>query len=357
MELIDFLPLSMFLVLGAVLFTGYPVIFVLGGLSLAFGLLGYALGLFQPVEFYNIVPRIWGGVAENLVLTAVPTFVFMGSMLERSGIANDLLFCLQVIMRRVPGGLALSVTVMGTIMAAMTGIIGASVVMMTMLALPAMIQHRYNPQLATGTIAASGTLGILIPPSILLVIMADLLSVSVGNLFVAALIPGLFLAALYFGYILTISSVKPEMAPPLEEKQGPETLLGVAIMLARGFIPPVVLILLIKIAIFDGWATPTEAGGVGAAGAWLLALVNGRCSWRVLSEVCQRTGLTVAMIFGIFMGATAFSYVFRSLGGDDIVVELVEYAGFGSWGLLMLVMGICFLLGFFLDWVEITLIV
>ena len=357
MELIDFLPLSMFLVLGAVLFTGYPVIFVLGGLSLAFGLLGHALGLFQPVEFYNIVPRIWGGVAENLVLTAVPTFVFMGSMLERSGIANDLLFCLQVIMRRVPGGLALSVTVMGTIMAAMTGIIGASVVMMTMLALPAMMQHRYNPQLATGTIAASGTLGILIPPSILLVIMADLLSVSVGNLFVAALIPGLFLAALYFGYILTISSMKPEMAPPLEEKQGPETLLGVAIMLARGFIPPVVLILLIKIAIFDGWATPTEAGGVGAAGAWLLALVNGRCSWRVLSEVCQRTGLTVAMIFGIFMGATAFSYVFRSLGGDDIVVELVEYAGFGSWGLLMLVMGICFLLGFFLDWVEITLIV
>ena len=192
----DYLPLFMFGALAVLLFSGYPVAFVLGGIGLAFGFIGMYFEVFSFIQFFNLAPRIWGGIAENLVLTAIPMFIFMGTMLERSGVASDLLHCLQVLLRRVPGGLALSVTLMGTIMAATTGIIGASVVMMTLLALPVMMKQSYNSPLATGTIAASGTLGILIPPSIMLVIMADLLARSVGNLFVAAIIPGFMLAVL-----------------------------------------------------------------------------------------------------------------------------------------------------------------
>ena len=180
----------MFLTLGDLLFSGYPVAFVLGGVALTFGLLGYFLGTFKLVEFFNFVPRIWGQAAENLVLVSIPTFIFMGVMMERSGIANDLLYCVQVLLKRVPGALALGVTIMGTILAAMTGIIGASVTMMTALALPTMMRQGYSHALACGTIAAAGTLGILIPPSIMLIIMADLLGVSVGHLFSAALAPG-----------------------------------------------------------------------------------------------------------------------------------------------------------------------
>jgi TRAP-type mannitol/chloroaromatic compound transport system permease large subunit len=189
----DYLPILMFLTLAALLFSGYPVAFVLGGVALSFGLIGYFLGTFKLIEFFNFIPRIWGQAAENLVLVAVPTFIFMGVVMERSGVANDLLYCVQVLLKRVPGALALGVTIMGTILAAMTGIIGASVTMMTALALPTMIRQGYSHALGCGTIAAAGTLGILIPPSIMLIIMADLLGVSVGNLFMAALGPGLSL--------------------------------------------------------------------------------------------------------------------------------------------------------------------
>ena len=201
MDFVTLLPIFMFLALAILLFSGFPVAFVLGGVGLGFGFLGIQYDVFSFIQFFLIIGRIWGSVCENLLLVAVPMFIFMGTMLERSGVANDLLHCLQVLLRRTPGGLALSVTIMGTIMAATTGIIGASVVMMTLLALPVMLERQYNPSLATGTIAASGTLGILIPPSIMLVIMADLLSISVGTLFIAAIIPGLVLALLYMTYI------------------------------------------------------------------------------------------------------------------------------------------------------------
>ena len=356
-DIVDLLPLVMFVVLGLLLFSGYPVAFVLGGVALGFGLIGYYFDVFALIEFYNIVPRVWGTIAENLILTAVPMFVFMGTMLERSGVASDLLHCLQVLMRRVPGGLALAVTVMGTIMAATTGIIGASVVMITLMALPVMMRQTYNKELATGTIAASGTLGILIPPSIMLVIMADLLSISVGNLFVAAIFPGLVLSGLYFFYIYVLCHIKPEFAPPLPEDEGPSSSGELSRMVVRSFVPPVFLIVLVLGSIFAGWATPTEAAGVGAGGAILLAVFNRKLSWDVLREVSVRTALTGAMIFGIFIGATAFSYVFRSLGGDDIIEEVIFGLGFGSWGILFVLMATVFFLGFFFDWVEITLIV
>ena len=363
MEFADYLPLMMFAALALLLFTGYPVAFILGGVGLAFGFIGMAFGdfYFSFIQFFNLVPRLWGegggGIAANLILTAIPMFIFMGTMLEKSGVATDLLRCLQVLLRRVPGGLALSVTILGTVMAATTGIIGASVVMMTLLALPEMMKRGYNMPLATGTIASSGTLGILIPPSIMLVIMADLLARSVGNLFFAAFLPGLMLAVFYMIYIFVLCRLKPELAPPLPEDMGPDSTAGLVKMILRSFIPPVFLVFLVLGSILFGWAAPTEAAGVGAAGATLLAILNGKLTWSVLKDVVERSALTNAMIFGIFIGASCFSYVFRSLGGDDLVIDLVESLGFGSWGLLILLMGIVFILGFFFDWLEITLIV
>ena len=353
----DYLPLVMFLSLACLLFSGFPVAFILGGLALLFGLIGYFLGVYSLIEFFNFLPRIWGQAAENLVLVAVPAFVFMGVMMERSGIATDLLYCVQVLLKRVPGALALGVTIMGTILAAMTGIIGASVTMMTALALPTMLKQKYSPALSCGVIAASGTLGILIPPSIMLIIMADLLAVSVGNVFMAALLPGLVLAALYLAFVVIVATVRPSVAPPLppDMLSVPKGELGPLLM--RAFVPPVFLIGLIKGSILFGWATPSEAGAVGAVGAIILAAFAGSLKKNVLTSVCHTSGRTVAMIFFIIISATCFAYVYRSLGGDDIVEHLIFEAGLDSWGLLFLIMAIVFVLGFFLDWIEITLIV
>ena len=353
----EFLPIMMFMSLALLLFTGYPVAFILGGLALLYGLIGYFLGAFALIEYFNFVPRIWGQAAENLILVAVPAFVFMGIMMERSGVANDMLYCCQVLLRRVPGALALSVCIMGTILAAMTGIIGASVTMMTALALPTMLKQRYSHALATGVIAASGTLGILIPPSIMLIIMADLMSISVGSLFMSALMPGLCLAALYLTFVVIWSAIDKTVAPPL-----PRELLYVPAkdmppLILRSFLPPVFLIGLIKASILLGWATPSEAGAVGAFGAFVLAAWNRRLGGGVLVGVCHTSARTVAMIFFILISATCFAYVFRSLGGDDIVEGLITAAGLDSWGLLFLILGIVFVLGFFLDWIEITLII
>ena len=283
----EYISIAMFLALAILLFSGYPVAFILGGLSMLFGLLGYFFEVFQLIEFFNFVPRIWGMACENLVLVAVPAFVYMGVMLERSGIANDLLYCVQVLLRKVPGALALAVTVMGTILAAMTGIIGASVTMMTALALPTMMRQGYSHALSTGVIAASGTLGILIPPSIMLIIMADLMAISVGNVFMAAIVPGLTLSAFYLIYVATLAAVKPSLAPPL-----PANLLNIpkgemAPLVIKSFVPPVFLISLIKGSILFGFATPSEAGAVGAFGATLLAAFNKRLNWDTLVSVCN----------------------------------------------------------------------
>ncbi|KPA20675.1 Sialic acid TRAP transporter permease protein SiaT [Shimia sp. SK013] len=390
--MVEFLPLFMFAALGILLFSGFPVAFILGGVGLGFAFIGIVLGEFQFIFLRLLPSRIFGGIMENLILTAIPMFIFMGTMLERSGIARDLLNCLQVLLRKVPGGLALAVTLMGTILAATTGIIGASVIMMSLLALPVMIERNYNHELATGTIAASGTLGILIPPSIMLVIMADLLSRSVGNLFVAAVFPGLILAGLYVAYIVIRCWINPSLAPRLEDNIGPQSWGGTIVMVLRSFVPPVVLIAMVLGSILGGLATPTEAAGVGAMGAVLLGFINlvllpwmgvkefvleapgagigqdapevgsglrntMRDYWQVIKGVVDATAMTNAMIFGIFVGATLFSYVFRRLGGDDLVIEFVNHMGFGPWGLLFLILGIVFILGFFFDWIEITLIV
>jgi len=415
-HLYEYIGAYMFVALALMLFTGMPVAYALGGVALIFGLAGIWLDVLDFAVFFQVVQRIWGGdgssgAIQNPILVAIPCFVFMGTMLERSRVAADLLHILQVMLKRVPGGLALSVTVMGTIMAATTGIIGASVVMMTLLALPTMLEQRYDSPLATGTLAASATLGILIPPSIMLVLMANLLAVSVGNLFIGAVFPGLLLSALYFIYIIVLCSMQPKLAPPLADdaidlqpsnqrntlmflalsagmvtvamlassagiaewlnwqlaaflgvfftamaigRREGDTLLG---GILKGFVPPIFLIVLVLGSIFAGWATPTEAAGVGAFGSLILAAVNRTLTYDVLREVVHRTALTTAMIFFIFVGATAFSTIFRNVYGEDLIIEFIEWLDFGPWPLLFMLMFSVFLLGFFFDWLEITLII
>ncbi|MDX1580301.1 MAG: TRAP transporter large permease subunit, partial [Alphaproteobacteria bacterium] len=268
-SLITILPLLMFPLLAVFLFSGYPVAFGLAGTAMIFGLIGIGLEVFEFEQFFTIVLRIYGNEVSSLLLVAIPLFILMGTMLEKSGVAGNLLDTLTVLTRRMPGGLAISVMLLGVIMAATTGIIGASVVLMTLLALPPMLQQRYSASLATGTIAASGTLGILLPPSIMLVIMGNLLNVSVGTLFMAAIFPGLILAALYVLYIGVYAARNPEMAPKPSDDFKAESTAHLIGLIFKSFLPPTLLIVLVLGSIFAGFATPTEAAGVGAFGAFL----------------------------------------------------------------------------------------
>ncbi len=353
----EVLPIAMFGSLAFLIFTGLPVAVVLGGISLLFALLGLWMGELRLVQLPLLVNRIFGGAVSNSVMVAVPMFVLMGTLLDKSGIAEDLLEGLESLLGRLPGGLALGVTLVGTVLAASTGIIGASVVMLTMLALPMMMAKGYAAPLAAGSIAASGTLGILIPPSIMLVIMGDLLTISVGKLFMAALLPGLLLSGLYCLFIVVTCLLRPNLAPAAKQKPPPVNRPEMRRKLWLGFLPPALLIALVLGSILAGWATPTEASGVGALGALLLALIRKRLSRDNLTAVLNQTTTTVAMIFFIFVGATAFSYLFRRFGGEDLILASVDATALGPWMVLAALMLLVFLLGFFFDWIEITLIV
>jgi len=353
---IDLLPALMFIALGFLIFSGYPVAFILAGLAIFFGVLGWLLDVFYLVEFFNFLPRFWGQVATNLTLVAIPCFIFMGNILAQSNIARNLLHILEVLLRRAPGGLALSVTMMGTIVAATTGIIGVSVVMITLLALPTMLARGYDKGLATGAIAGSSALGMLIPPSIMLVVFADMLSVSVGNLFLAALFPGLLLSLIFLTYIAVRSAMNVSLAPPMPKEETPYSWWVLCGLFFQGFVPPFVLVGLVLGSIVTGFATPTEAAGVGAAGALIIAWIGKSLNRQILSDIVQRTGKTVGMIFFIVIGATMFAYVFRSLGGETLIIDAIASTGLGPWGLLFLLMAVVFVLGFFLDWLEIALV-
>ncbi|GBD42876.1 C4-dicarboxylate TRAP transporter large permease protein DctM [bacterium HR40] len=355
--LADHLSAVMFLSLVAALFCGYPVAFSLGATGVFFGFIGWFLDEFRLVQFASIMPRIYGGVVVNQVLLAIPMFIFMGLVLEKARLADDLLHALQVLLRRIPGGLALSVAALGTIMAATTGIVGASVIMLTLMALPTMLERGYDKRLACGTIAASGTLGILIPPSIMLVILGDLVQVPVGTLFAGAFLPGFLLSGLYMLYIVTVSFLWPHLAPPLAREHHLRGL-DLLRLVGRSLIPPAFLIFAVLGSIFLGWATPTEASGVGCAGALLLAWLNGRLNSNMLAEVIENAGLTNALVFFIIMGATLFSYVFRALGGDYMVADILAAIGIDTgWEVVVFLMILVFILGFFFDFIEISLIV
>jgi tripartite ATP-independent transporter DctM subunit len=344
------IPLSMVVCLLIGIFSGYPVAFVLGGIGVLFALVG---GL--PFAFLKIgVSRIYAGVIENWLLLAVPLFVFMGAMLDKSGLAQNLLYSLERALGRKRGGLAISVALLGIIMAASTGIVGASVVMLSTLALPIMLREKYKPELAVGTIAASGTLGILIPPSIMLVLVGDILQISVGQLFLGAVVPGLVLGGLYIGYIVFVALTKPNDAPVSTEIPAEGSL---AMALLRDLFAPLALILTVLGSIATGTATPTEAAGLGAICAMILAAINRKLTFRTLSTCVRETGNTSAMILGVLVGATFFGMVFKGLKGDKMIENAILHFDLSAYGTLGLLLLLIFVMGFFLEWVEISFII
>jgi tripartite ATP-independent transporter DctM subunit len=360
MEITDLLVILMLVTFIGLLMTGFPITFVLGGLSVVFAVVGYLADLYLDtttgLDFSvlgMIVMRVFK-LMSNWVLVAIPMFIYMGLMLDRSGIAEKMMDAMQKLFGKVRGGLAVSVAVIGIILAASTGIIGASVVLLGVLSLPIMLRQGYDKSLALGTVAASGTLGILIPPSIMLVIMADQLNLSVGDLFMGAVFPGLILGLLYIIYIILTGLMKPGHAPLPDDREeiSPKVLLEVL----KTVLPPMGLIVLVLGSIFAGIATPTEASGVGALGATLLVGYNRKLSFKVFKEVNKSTFQTCGYIFGIFFGAQAFALVLRMLGGDEFIERVLLALPFGPMGIIAFILGMVFLMGFFLDWIEISLI-
>ncbi|WP_336622808.1 TRAP transporter large permease subunit [Shimia thalassica] len=362
------LVIAMFLTFIALLFTGFPVAWALAGVGVAYCGLAYLFdndlmlwtGLestFTGLDYLTlgaVVNRVYATMS-NAVLVALPMFIFMGLMLDESGVAERLMSAMQRLFGTVRGGLAITVTLIGIILAASTGIIGASVVLLGVLSLPSMMEQKYSPSLAAGVVSASGTLGILIPPSIMLVIMADQMALSVGDLFMAAVFPGVIIGALYLTYIFVIALVKRDVAPVPEGAKRPDWNAVKDVMIA--VLPTLALILSVLGSIFAGLTTPTEASGVGALGATLLALGYRKLTLAKLVNVLKATFNTTAYIFAIFLGATVFSYVLREMGGDALIEDMIHGAGLGPNGTVFMILFIVFLLGFVLDWIEITLIV
>ena len=362
------LALAMFIVVCGVLLLGFPVALTLGGTALGFAALGILIGHFDPDYLTALTGRIFGTMG-NETLVAVPLFILMGVVLERAKIAEDLLANMAGLFGERPGGLGVAVILVGALLAASTGIVGATVVTMGVLALPSMLRAGYQPQLATGTICATGTLGQIIPPSIALVLLGDIISsayqqaqlrmnvintdtVSVGDLFVGAMVPGVILVLLYLAYVLIRAAVNPESAPAAVSVERTKPSAAV-----KAVVPPLLLIVLVLGSILVGAATPTEAAGVGATGALFLALIRGALSFEVLQDISRSTLYTTSMVFLILIGAAVFSLVFRGFGGDTLIEQFFEELGGGPHMALLVVMLVMFLLGFILDFIEITFVV
>jgi tripartite ATP-independent transporter DctM subunit len=367
----DLLSLALFATTCGVLLLGFPVAFSLAGTAFAFALLGAALGVFD-LHLLAGLPSRWFGVMVNEVLVAVPLFIFMGVMLERSRLSEQLLETMGLLFGRLRGGLGLSVTIVGMLLAASTGIVGATVVTMGLLALPTMLKAGYDPKLACGTICAAGTLGQIIPPSIVLVILGDILQganteaalakgnfapepVSVVDLFAGALLPGLLLVGLYLIWQIVLAVLRPDVSPALVEADARPV--GLLRRVVIALLPPAFLILAVLGSILFGIATPTESAAVGALGAILLAGLRGRLGLAVLRDVMRRTTMITSMVFLILLGASVFSLVFRGLGGDRMVEDTLMTLPGGSFGAMLAVMAVMFGLGFFLDFIEITFVV
>jgi len=347
----EFIALLVFVSILVLILYGYPVAFTLGGLSVL-----YAICFIEPSNYAALPPRIMG-IMTNYVLIAVPLFIFMGIMLERSGLAESLLETMAILFGSVKGGLAISVVIVGALLAASTGIVGATVVTMGLISLPTMIKRGYQAELATGTIASSGTLGQIIPPSVVLVLLGSVLNVSVGDLFRAAIVPGLLLVVMYILYILIIARLRPEIAPviPKEEIDAFKSD-GYIPRLIKAFVLPLLLIVAVLGSIFAGIASPTEAAGVGAMGAIILTIFQGKFSLNVLQKVMRETTFLTSMVFVILIGATVFSFVFRQLEGDLFLIELIQNSNLSPNAFLFLVMVVVFIAGFFIDFIEIIFI-
>lgn len=339
--------IAMFVMLMVMLLIGYPVAFTLGAVALFFG------SIFLGLDFFNLLPlQIWG-MMTNFTLLAVPLFIFMGITLDKSGLAKDLLETMGLLFGKMRGGLAVSVVIVGALLAATTGIVGATVVTMGIIALPTMLKRHYSPLLASGTIAASGTLGQIIPPSIILILLGDVMGVPVGRLFVGAVIPGAILVTLFLLYILCLAWVKPEVAPALEINEDGDLLRKVIFTLS----PPLLLITSVLGSIFAGIASPTESAAVGALGAMILSAAHGQLTMNNMKAAIQLTMRLTSMVFMILIGAIAFGLVFRGMGGDTLVREMMTNIPGGVWGFMFVSMLLIFVLGFFLDFLQICFIV
>jgi len=367
----SYMALWMFLAVFVVLLSGYPVAFVLSGTALLFALLGLQMDTFDP-DFLAALPNRLFGIMNNETLIAVPLFVFMGVMLERAKIAESLLEAMSELFSSLHGGLGLAVTIVGMLMAASTGIVGATVVTMGLLSLPTMLKRGYDPSISCGIICASGTLGQIIPPSIVLVLLGDVIStayqqaqldmgvfapetISVGDLFAGALVPGLLLVLMYLIYIAVTAWLRPDALPKPEKTRNHEQ--GFYFRVLKSLLPPLMLILAVLGSIIGGLATPTEAASVGAVGALFLALISGQLNKEILQDVTRNTTQITSMVFMILIGAALFSLVFRGFEGDEIIIELLSDLPGGKFGALFIVMLVMFLLGFVLDFIEITFVI
>ena len=343
----------MFLVMSILILFGFPVTFTLGGTALVFGLIGFGW------DFFNLLPlRVWGRMS-NVTLMAVPLFVFMGVMLERSGLADKLLDTMGIVLGRLRGGLAASVVVVGALLGASTGIVGATVVTMGLLAIPTMLRRGYSKPLACGTVAASGTLGQIIPPSIVLVLIGDIVGVSVGDLFIGALIPGLLLVLLYIIYIIAAAYFDPKSAPAISKAElGDVAGVKLFMQVLVSMLPPLFLMVAVLGSIFAGIASPTEAAAVGAVGATLLTILSGKFNLTMLQDVMRSTMTLTCMVFIILCGAAMFGLVFRGLGGDTLVRTFLVMVGdrYSYNAVLAIVLLLIFFIGFFLDFIEIIFI-
>ena len=367
----EFAVIAIFATFIFLLFRGIPVAFALVGVSLIFILIAETFldpnrSLINDYIEYDrtgidyqrlqaLGSRLFGNIVQNPVLVALPMFIFMGLMLDQSGVAQRMMMSMQKLFGGLRGGLSLTVLLIGIILAASTGVIGASVTLLGVMALPQMMKQDYSKPIATGTIASAGTLGILIPPSIMLVIMSDQLAISLGDLFMGALFPGLILGALYIVFIVIYGVINPKAmpVPAKTEDVGWDVVLDVLLAV----VPPMLLILLVLGSIFAGFATPTEASGLGALGATLLALFNGRLNFKVLKEVSRSTLNTSGYIVGIFLAANFFALIMRRYGGDETVEHMVASAFDDPYMTVAFILFIVFLLGFLLDWIEITIII
>jgi tripartite ATP-independent transporter DctM subunit len=348
----EYLPIIFFIVAFILILIGYPVAFTLGGVAVIVG-----VWMFDVDFFYLLSLRIFGTM-QNFVLLGVPLFVFMGMMLEKSGIAEKLLETMALLFGKFKGGLALSVIVVGALLAASTGIVGATVVTMGLISLPTMLKRGYAPTLAMGTIAASGTLGQIIPPSVVLVLLASVLNVSVGALFLAAIVPGFCLIGMYMIYVIIYAQMYPNQAPAMPpEEVAHFRNKGFSKEIIQSFLLPLLLVILVLGTIIGGIASPTEAAGIGAMGALILTAYKGKLNKKILGAVTKETLMLTSMVFMILIGATAFSLVFRGLEGDKLFLEMISKSNLGPNGFLILVMILVFIAGFFIDFIEIIFIV
>lgn len=352
----ELLALAMFAGFFVLLMTGYPVAFSFAGTAIIFGLIGYAVGAFNP-SLVRLLPSRWFGTMSDFTLLAIPFFIYLGAVLEKSGLAEALLETIGILMGPLRGGIALAVVIVGTLLAATTGVVAATVIAMGLISLPAMLRYGYDKQLATGVISASGTLAQLIPPSLVLVVLSDQIGVSVGDLFAGALVPGLVLAAGYAVYCVAIAYIRPGSAPalPLEARNFHGAALGRKVLGA--VVPPIVLILVVLGSIFFGIATPTEAGAVGAVGAAFLAWANGKFSWKLLRDAAESTTRNTVLVITILFCSTFFALVFDGLGGTLAVTEFLTSLPGGFWTFMIVSNIVVFLLGIFLEFVEICFIV